>query len=200
VTSILIAILIFADLALLIVMFKLHGRQKANEASISDLTDERFLLKEMHLALRSEMSTAEARQRELLNRFTQLAAEAEQEVGRINSSVASSIESIQGQVASRFESPLKELAQRQGALELLLKKFKSERESIERSIRRGEELTAFFGKTNNHQDVLTDIQNKRHEDARALLNSGNSVEAVARRLGLPRSEVELVKKFIHSGL
>ena len=199
-TSTLIAILIFADLALLVVLLKLHGRQRAHEATITDLTDERFLLKEMHLAMRAELSAAETRQKDLLNRFTHLAAEAEQEVARINTSVSESIESIQSQVASRFESPLKELAQRQGALELQLKRLKSERESIERSIQRAQELVSFFGKSNNHQDVLTDIQNKRHEDARALLNTGNSVEAVAKRLGLPRSEVELVKKFIHSGL
>lgn len=196
----LVVALIVADVALLLVILKLSKRQTAHEASISDLTEERFLLKDMHDRMRAEIQLAETRQKELFNRFSHLAAEAEQEVSKINVGMRGSIEDISRQISVRFDDPLKELAQRQGALDLQYKKIKSERESIERAVTRAEELTRFFGKKDAYQGALDDIQDKKYEDARVLLSSGNSVEAVSKRLGMARSEVEMVKKFIHSGI
>ncbi|MEI8025211.1 MAG: hypothetical protein WCI18_02575 [Pseudomonadota bacterium] len=192
--------LIFADIALLVVILRLTRRQNAHEATISDLTEERFLLKDMHDRMRSEIQSAETRQKELFNRFSHLAAEAEQEVSKINVGMQSSVEDISRQISVRFDGPLKELAQRQGALDLQYKKIKSERESIERAVARAEDLTKFFGKKESYQGALDDIQDKKYEDARVLLSSGNTVDAVSKRLGMARSEVELVKKFIHSGI
>lgn len=192
--------LIFADIALLIVILRLTRRQNAHEATISDLTEERFLLKDMHDRMRSEIQSAETRQKELFNRFSHLAAEAEQEVSKINVGMQSSVEDISRQISIRFDGPLKELAQRQGALDLQYKKIKLERESIERAVTRAEDLTRFFGKKDGYQGALDDIQDKKYEDARVLLSSGNTVDAVSKRLGMARSEVELVKKFIHSGI
>jgi len=200
VIHLLVVALIVADVALLLVILKLNKRQTAHEASISDLTEERFLLKDMHDRMRSEIQLAETRQKELFNRFSHLAAEAEQEVSKINVGMRGSIEDISRQISVRFDDPLKELAQRQGALDLQYKKIKSERESIERAVTRAEELTRFFGKKDAYQGALDDIQDKKYEDARVLLSSGNSVEAVSKRLGMARSEVEMVKKFIHSGI
>jgi len=200
VIHLLVVALIVADVALLLVILKLSKRQTAHEASISDLTEERFLLKDMHDRMRSEIQLAETRQKELFNRFSHLAAEAEQEVSKINVGMRGSIEDISRQISVRFDDPLKELAQRQGALDLQYKKIKSERESIERAVTRAEELTRFFGKKDAYQGALDDIQDKKYEDARVLLSSGNSVEAVSKRLGMARSEVEMVKKFIHSGI
>lgn len=196
----LIVALIVADVALLLVILQLNKRQKNHEATISDLTDERFLLRDMHDRMRSEILAAETRQKDLLNRFAHLAAEAEQEVSKVNVGMQNTVEDISKQIAVRFDSPLKELAQRQGALDLQYKKIKSERESIERAVSRAEELTKFFGKKDSYQDALADIQDKKYEDAKVLLSSGNTVDAVSRRLGMARSEVELVKKFIHSGI
>ena len=196
----LVVALIVADVALLLVILRLSKRQNDHEASISDLTEERFLLKDMHDRMRLEIQMAETRQKELFNRFSHLAAEAEQEVSKINFGMQSSIDDISRQISVRFDGPLKELAQRQGALDLQYKKIKSERESIERAVTRAEELTRFFGKKDAYQGALDDIQDKKYEDARVLLSSGNSVEAVSKRLGMARSEVEMVKKFIHSGI
>lgn len=196
----LIVALIVADVALLLVILHLNKRQKNHEATISDLTDERFLLKDMHDRMRSEILAAETRQKDLFNRFSHLAAEAEQEVSKVNVGMQNTVEDISRQIAVRFDSPLKELAQRQGALDLQYKKIKSERESIERAVSRAEELTRFFGKKDSYQDALSDIQDKKYEDAKVLLSSGNTVDAVSKRLGMARSEVEQVKKFIHSGI
>lgn len=192
--------LIFADIALFFVILRLTRRQNAHEATISDLTEERFLLKDMHDRMRSDIQSAETRQKDLFNRFSHLAAEAEQEVSKINVGMQSSVEDISKQISVRFDGPLKELAQRQGSLDLQYKKIKSERESIERAVTRAEDLTRFFGKKDSYQGALDDIQDKKYEDARVLLSSGNTVDAVSKRLGMARSEVELVKKFIHSGI
>ena len=199
-SNLLVIALILADIALLVVILRLTRRQNAHEATISDLTEERFLLKDMHDRMRSEIQSAEARQKELFNRFSHLAAEAEQEVSKINVGMQSSIEDISRQISVRFDGPLKELAQRQGALDLQYKKIRSEREAIERAVTRAEDLTRFFGKKDGYQGALDDIQDKKYEDARVLLSSGNTVDAVSKRLGMARSEVELVKKFIHSGI
>ncbi len=199
-SNLLVIALILADIALLVVILRLTRRQNAHEATISDLTEERFLLKDMHDRMRSEIQSAEARQKELFNRFSHLAAEAEQEVSKINVGMQSSVEDISRQISVRFDGPLKELAQRQGALDLQYKKIRSEREAIERAVTRAEDLTRFFGKKDGYQGALDDIQDKKYEDARVLLSSGNTVDAVSKRLGMARSEVELVKKFIHSGI
>ncbi len=199
-SNLLVIALILADIALLVVILRLTRRQNAHEATISDLTEERFLLKDMHDRMRSEIQSAEARQKELFNRFSHLAAEAEQEVSKINVGMQSSVEDISRQISVRFDGPLKELAQRQGALDLQYKKIRSEREAIERAVTRAEDMTRFFGKKDGYQGALDDIQDKKYEDARVLLSSGNTVDAVSKRLGMARSEVELVKKFIHSGI
>ena len=199
-SNLLVIALILADIALLVVILRLTRRQNAHEATISDLTEERFLLKDMHDRMRSEIQSAEARQKELFNRFSHLAAEAEQEVSKINVGMQSSVEDISRQISVRFDGPLNELAQRQGALDLQYKKIRSEREAIERAVTRAEDMTRFFGKKDGYQGALDDIQDKKYEDARVLLSSGNTVDAVSKRLGMARSEVELVKKFIHSGI
>jgi hypothetical protein len=198
--SVLVITLIFADLILLVAIYRLGIRQKAQEATISDLTEERLLLKDMQERMRNDLALAETRQKELFNRFSQLAAEAEEECSRVKAGVQETIEEISREVSQKFETPLKELMTRQGSIELQYKKIKAERESMERTITRGQELAVFFNKNSKYEDVLSEIQDKKYEDARVLIAKGNSVDSISKTLGMTRSEVELVRKFVHSGL
>jgi len=199
-TSILIVALLAADLYLIFAIYRLGMRQKAQDATISDLTEERLLLKEMQERMRGDLALAESRQKDLFNKFAQLAAEAEEEFIRVKSGVQETIADISKEVSQQFESPLQELVKRQGAVDVQIKKIKLERESLEKAIIRGQEIASFFNKNGKYEEVLSDIQDKKYEDARALISNGKSVDAVSRILGMTRSEVELVSKFVHSGL
>lgn len=191
-TTALITFLIILDIGLIVSMFFLNKKQEIQSDLLVDLTEERRLLNELRENVKNELSQAQIKNREAINKVSYLAAEAEQEVKNSGNSIASTIEEIVTELSIRFDKPLSELAKRQGSVESLIKKLTLERERISKIVARGESLVKFFDEKTSLEDVIKDLETKKYDDCRHLLARGISEDQIALELGMSRSEVRLV--------
>lgn len=191
-TTLLLAALILLDLGLLAAVFLLSRRQDAQLELVEELTEERRLLAELRSAVQEELEAAQGKARETLDKASRLAAEAEQEVRTGGSTIAEELTNVADHLASRFEEPLKELARKQSYTESLLRRIEQEKAVVGKLIARGEKLCRFFDQRIPYEEVLAEIEDKKYEDARALLARGKGPAIVATELGMSETEVRLV--------
>ena len=193
-TTILLTFLVFLDIGLLVAIFLLNRKQETHGDLLADLTEERRLLSELRDSVKSELSSAQISNKEIVAKVSHIAAEAEQEVKNSGQTLATGMEEIFSDLNIRFEKPLKELARRQASVETLSKRIDKERERLLKVITRGESLVKFFDEKTPFEDVIKDLENKKYEDCRHLLAKGVSEEQIASELGMSKSEVRLLSR------
>jgi len=184
--------LIVIDMVLIGAVYLLNSRRMEDLSAIQELTQERHLLNEMRKTIEEELSLASSKSQSAIERVTQLAMEAEQEVKTGSSTLAKELESIIGQLSARFESPLMELTKRQSALEALLRKFSQEKQLIQNSIERGEKICRLFNENMPIETVIKEIEDKKFADARQMLAQGYKADEVSSQLGISKAEVRLL--------
>src|SRR4051812_21243560 len=111
-TTLLLAALILLDFGLLAAVFLLSRRQDAQLELVEELTEERRLLGELRTSVQEELEAAQVKARATLDKAMRLATEAEQEVKTGGHTIAQEMEAVAGQLAARFEAPLKELTRK----------------------------------------------------------------------------------------
>ena len=191
-TTAFLLVTLLLDVGLLIAVFKLSRRQEHQLELVTELTEERRLLAELRQGVQEELESAQAKARETLDKATRLAALAEQEVTSGSGAIAEELSALAGQLAGRFDEPLKELSRRQGYLEALLRRVDDEKSTLQRLIARGEKICRFFDERVPYEEVLAEIEDKKYMDARLLLARGRAPAAVAAELGMSETEVRLV--------
>ncbi len=191
-TTFLLASLILLDFGLLAAVFFLNRRQEAQVELVAELTEERRLLAELRTSVQEELEAAQSRAREMLDRVSHMATETEHEVKAGGESLAREMENVAGQLATRFEQPLKELTRKQAHIETLLKRVEQEKTVMQKLVQRGEKLVKFFDERVPYEDVLTEIADKKYSDARSLLARGNAPAQIALELGMSESEVRVL--------
>jgi signal transduction histidine kinase len=191
-TTFLLAALTLLDLGLLAAVFFLNRRQEAHIELVEELTEERRLLTELRASVHEELEAAHGKSREALERVTRIAAEAEHEVKTGGNTIAQEMENVVSQLTGRFETPLKELANKQAYVETLLRRVDKEKLVMQKLIQRGEKICRFFDERVPYEEVLEEIEDKKYADARSLLAKGEAPSVIARELGMSESEVRLV--------
>lgn len=191
-TTFLLTSLILLDLGLLACVFFLNKRQEAQVELVAELTEERRLLAELRSSVQEELEGAQSRAREMVDRVSRMATEAELEVKSGGETLAREMESVAGHLAERFDKPLKDLSRKQAAVEALLKTVEREKSVMQKLVQRGEKLVKFFDERVPYEDVLTEITDKKYSDARSLLARGNAPAQVAQDLGMSESEVRIL--------
>jgi hypothetical protein len=191
-TTFLLIALILLDLALLAAVFLLNRRQDAHMELVEELTEERRLLSEMRTNVQEELEAAQFKARETLDKAMRLATEAEMEVKSGGQTIASEMQLVVSDLTDKFEKPLKEIATRQAYLETLLRRVDDEKSVLQKLIARGEKICKFFDSRVSFEEVLSEIEDKKYSDARAMLARGKTPASIARELGLSESEVRLV--------
>ena len=194
-TTFLLAALILLDLGLLAAVFFLNRRQEAHGELVQELSEERRLLGELRTTVQEELEAAQSRAREMINKVTRLATEAEQEVKAGGQTLAHEMEAVVTELSGRFEQPLKDLGRKQSYLENLLKRVDSEKLLLQKLIARGEKICKFFDERVPYEEVLHEIADKKYVDALSLLAKGTTPAQVAAELGMSESEVRLVAGF-----
>ena len=186
----------FLDLVLLGVIYVLYKKWLLHSQILSDITEERQLISQMHETIRSQLSQSTDKATGLLADVKKIAAEIEQEVKHSSSTIAANVDGLAKEIAAQFESPLEELASRQQVLVKLYQDVQREKETLARLLQRSEHFVRLFDKELSYDDVVKDIEQRRYEDARKLLTKGMTVEKVARELGIPTSEVRLIQGLV----
>jgi hypothetical protein len=192
VTTFLLTALILLDVGLLAAVFFLNRRQEAQVELVAELTEERRLLAELRTSVQEELEAAQSRSREMLDKVTMMATEAEMEVKSGGETLARELESVADQLTTRFETPLKDLARKQSHVESLLKRVESEKTLLQKLVQRGEKLAKFFDERIPYEDVLSEIADKKYVDARSLLARGVTPAQIAHELGMSESEVRVL--------
>jgi hypothetical protein len=192
VTTFLLTALILLDVGLLAAVIFLNRRQEAQVELVAELTEERRLLAELRTSVQEELEAAQSRSREMLDKVTMMATEAEMEVKSGGETLARELESVADQLTTRFETPLKDLARKQSHVESLLKRVESEKTLLQKLVQRGEKLAKFFDERIPYEDVLSEIADKKYVDARSLLARGVTPAQIAHELGMSESEVRVL--------
>jgi hypothetical protein len=188
----LLTLLIVLDVALLLSVFLMSRKQENHASLLRDLTEERRMISDIRGSVQEELRLAQSKSREMMDRVTHIAAEAEKEVKSGGQALASNMEEIFNLLTQRFEKPLTELSRRQIAIESLMKRVEAEKGRIVKAVNRGERLIKFFDEKTPYNDVLKEIESRKYDDCRALLSQGVPPESIARELGLSKSEVDLI--------
>ena len=96
-TPVLMMVLIVLDLGLLAAILLLNKRQGVQTDLLDEMTEERRLLADLRETVRGELSGAQMKARETLDKAARLAADAEQEIKSGGSSLASEMEGVAAQ-------------------------------------------------------------------------------------------------------
>lgn len=191
-TGLLFTVLIVFDIALLAAVFFMNKKQEAHIDLIEDLTEERRLLLELRQSIQEELEAAHHQTSGLVDRMTQLATEAEHEVRSGTETISDEITTIAAELNRKFEQPLEQLTHKQAYMENLLKRIEREKSSLHKLIRRGEKLVHLVKADATYEDIVSELEEKKYDDARQMLARGESHDAIARELGLSPSEIRLV--------
>lgn len=192
VTTLLI-LLTITDVILLGVIY-LMSRRKVNISGnmISEITEERHMLNELRESVREELLEASHKIKLATNEINRIAAEVEADAKGGATAIRTELESAATDLCQKFSEPLKELEIRQTALTKLYRQVEKQRELLLRTVNKGEQITKFFNSKIPYEDLLSEIEEKKYDDARALLAKGITTNEVAAQLGMSALEVKLL--------
>jgi len=191
-TSIFITLLLITDFVLLLGVYYFSKKRNDDKSLISEITEERKYLSDLRRSVQEDLERTQQQNKALLKKVTQIATEAEMEVKTGSAHITKEIEAIISDLTKYFEEPLEKLSKKQRSLETLLRKVEKEKFLLNKSISRGEKLSKFFDEKISYQDVVSELEDKKYQDARQMLTRGLKPEEVALELGLNISEVNII--------
>jgi hypothetical protein len=193
-SNLLLVMLIAIDLILIGLVFIALRRRQAPDILhvIREMDQEQRLLKEMRDSVKEELEQKHADMKQLYERVAAMATDAEIELKNSGSIVSQEVATVLAEAQRHMEEPLKLMTRHRTRLSALIQKSQEERQILQKSMARAEKLARFFDKRIPYQEVLDEIEDKKYSDARFLLSKGLSPEQVARELGLPASEVQMI--------
>lgn len=192
-SNVLLTVLVAMDVLLLaVVWFMARRRDDVQSGVLDEMAEERRLLSEQQRAVQDDLELMQEKARSITDRISQLAVEVEQEVRTGRESLAAELEKIASTVSVRFDAPLREMNQRQAALDGLMRQIDARKEVLQRLVARGEQIGRIFDKSVPFEQAIHEIQERKYADARALIAKGFPMKRVAAELGLTETETKLV--------
>jgi len=190
--TILIAILLLVDAGLIYAFWQFSRRRTIEADIVSELADERRQIEDLRTSVRREIAEGQARMREVSDRVSRMAVEAEQEVKGSGSVMREEVEKVLSGFGGTLQGPLAELAARQEQVLGLLRKIESERNLLRKLLARAELMCKALDEKAPFEEVMSEMREKKYTDARSLLAQGLSVPKVAVEVDLSEAEVRLV--------
>lgn len=192
--NLLLLTLIAIDLILIgLVSIALRRRQSPDVlAVLREIDQEHRLLKDLRMSIKDELDSKQAEMKQLYEKVTVIATDAEMELKSGASFVTKEIETVLSEARQQLNEPLELIAKQRTRLSTLLQKSQEERQILQKSLARAEQLSRFFDKRIPYEEVLAEIEDKKYSDARFLLSKGLKPSQVASELGLPESDVMLI--------
>jgi DNA-binding NarL/FixJ family response regulator len=190
--SIMLAVLVMADLILVVAFFRLQRRQFANQSIIRELMEERSLLANLRDNVRDELVSAQSQARALRDQVQVLATEAEQEVKRGVQQITQETQTIVNGIADKLERPFQELTNKQHFLVKLAKDAETQRELLSRVVTRAEYAAKLLQSAEKWEDIVEELESRRFKDIRAMLAKGLTPEKIASELGVSENEVRMI--------
>ncbi len=191
----LLAVLIAIDFLLIaLVLFALRKRPSAQISVelLREIDHENRLLKEMRSTISEDLEKKYQDMKILYERVTALATEADVELKSSSSIVGQEVANVMEEARLKMEEPLQLLTKQRTRLSALIQKSQQERQFLQKAISRAEKLAKFFDQQIPYEELLEEIKDKKYTDARFMLAKGLSTQQIARELGLPESEVNLI--------
>lgn len=186
------AILVAADLVLIVAFFRLQKRQLANQEIVRELTEERSMLSDLRNQIRSELLSTQSQVRALKDQVQVLATEAEQEVRQGLGEITREVDAIIGTISQKLDAPMQALSEKQHFVAQLSRDVKKERELLSRLVARSENVAKLLQAGGSWEDVVDQLQARRYADIRAMLARGMQAERIARELDVSEQEVRIV--------
>ena len=192
-TTVLLVLLFAFDFLILgILLLKKKRTEVEDTQMMSDIHHERDSIHKLRDNIRAELDRSRSQSKELLSQVKRVAAEAEQEVKGGSNVIIRDVNNLAQEAARHLEAPLHQLTEKQLAVENLVRKTELQRLSLQKLVTRAEQIAKFFDQRINYEEVLDEIEDKKDNDARALLVKGLSAHEVAQDLSMSLSEVRLL--------
>jgi predicted nucleic acid-binding Zn-ribbon protein len=192
-TTILLIVLFVLDFALLALILSNRKKPVRDDVDVTrELAEERRYLNELRTSIQEDLESYHRKGRDVLDRITKIAAEAEQEISAGSGVIQKELESIMTQITTKLDEPLAKLSEKQASIEKLLQRVDRQKSLVQKLVERGEKICKFFDQRVSYEEILDEIEDKKYSDARHLLTQGYRPEQVAKDLGLSVSEVKLI--------
>lgn len=182
------------DCGILYVLYLMYRKWQAHSQILSDITEERQIVSKLHQEVKDQIGQSEKRVTDLLAKVNQIAAEIEQEIKNSSETISKNIQDLVDDLTSQFEFPLKDLVDKRKSLETVLNQATKERKTLAALLSRSESYIKLFNHDLSYGEVIKEIEMKKYQEARSMLVSGNTEENVADVLGIPLSEVRMIRQ------
>ncbi len=161
---------------------------------LEDVFEERQIIRKLKEEVSEALDATIRDNQTLLQKVRTLAAEAEQEVLAGKQQLREEMQALTKNMSAEIEEPLVEVNLRFAAVEKASKRAETERQLLNRSIQRAEQLIQFLNKDLPYEEIVKEIQEKKYSDARFLMAKGWTADKVGKELGLSASEVQILAR------
>lgn len=188
----LLVVLVVFDLFLLGLILSINNKQPDLVEVFKDINSEKKSLKNMVEGLKSDIDYNQDKQNECMKKMSSLANDVEMDIKNFKEIVSDDVKTVFNEFSNKFENHQAKIKEQKFSIESLIKKVNKQRLLLIKSVSRAEELTKFFSSEVPYEEVLTEIKDKKYQDARSLLTDGMPLKEVAKELGLSESEIRLM--------
>lgn len=191
--SILLLILIFADLLLFLYVYKSsRSRGYSTHQLVLDIKEERRIVEELKVHLSDQIAQSKIEINKLAEKVTAMIAETEMDHEQVKKMVTEGSKELVDEFEHRVFEPLELIKKKYDQVERAVDKLRREKEFLLSAIKRAETLAKFFNKKIPYEELLEEIEDKKYLDARRLVSKGMSAKEVADSLNLTESEVKMI--------
>ncbi len=193
--QILLAVLVGIDIllvGLVLLSFRARRTHPISMDILKEIDHEHRLIKELRATVSEDLERRYQDMKNLYDKVSTLATEADVELKSSGNFMSREVAQAMEEARAQMEEPLQLMTKQRTRLSALIQKSQKEREFLQKAIQRAEKLAKFFNQNIPYEELLEEITDKKYSDARFLLAKGLSAQQVAKELGLPESEVQLI--------
>ena len=190
--TILIIALILFDVALLIAFILNAKKDKIKNGTITEISEERNILINLHNEIKNDLKNTEKKAKNYISNVSKLAAEIEQDVKNSGKIILTDVGNSIDHIAEKLQPQLELIEKEKASLEKLSSKLSAQNTLLQKRTMHAEHLCKLLDGSISIDQLLTDINSTKHENARHLLAKGMHVEEVAKEVDLPQQEVKLI--------
>jgi AraC-like DNA-binding protein len=192
-STILLSVLIAADLVLLLLAWRLSKDSATRGSERSDFQEEHTILSQMRLQVENELRTLHKSSLNMMEELKKIATFYEMEKKGAKQAFSEQLTGITKEFQHSIEASLNNLDRyhdkvfkRKSELEAVLK-------SCNKAVGRAEIILKGMSEKLPLETILGKLNNSRLETARQLLSKGHSSAEIAAQVGLSSSEIELLR-------
>jgi len=190
--SILITFLFLFDCIILFVFLRSRQRPGQELEAIETLAEERKMLSNLLIDFKRENSDLRYEMNTKLARVQELAAEIDHEIQVSKSHIQEIGQLTAQQIKELIDKPIDELSRKFISTKKLVAHLEKEQEILSRVILKGQKICEFLDQKVPYEEILTDLEDKKYADTRALLALGKTPREISISLGLTEGEVRLI--------